>query len=67
MADYGINIGVNVQDSQLKSLTRELKELRKIEQDLAQLTKAGLVDAKNANNLRRAAKDQASKLKQESL
>lgn len=65
MADYGINIGVNVQDSQLKSLTRELKELRKIEQDLAQLTKAGLVDAKNANNLRRAAKDQASKLKQE--
>jgi len=63
--DYGINIGVNVQDSQLKSLTRELKELRKIEQDLAQLTKAGLVDAKNANNLRRAAKDQASKLKQE--
>ena len=65
MADYGINIGVNVQDSQLKSLTRELKELRKIEQDLAQLTKAGLVDGKNANNLRRAAKDQASKLKQE--
>ncbi len=65
MADYGINIGVNVQDSQLKSLTRELKELRKIEQDLAQLSKAGLVEGRNANNLRRAAKDQASKLKQE--
>ena len=42
MADYGINIGVNVQDSQLKSLTRELKELRQIEQDLAQLNKAAV-------------------------
>ena len=28
--DYGINIGVNVQSAQLKSLTRELKELRQI-------------------------------------
>ena len=65
MADYGINIGVNVQDSQLKSLTRELKELRQIEQDLAQLNKAGLVGTKKSNDLRRAAKDQASKLKQE--
>ena len=65
MADYGINIGVNVQDGQLKSLTRELKELRQIEQDLAQLNKAGLVGTKKSNDLRRAAKDQASKLKQE--
>ena len=53
--DYGINIGVNVQSAQLKSLTRELKELRQIEQDLIQLKKEGAVADKDAARLRRQA------------
>ena len=65
MADYGINIGVNVQSGQLNTLTRELKELRKIEQDLSDLKKQGLVEDKQAAQLRRRAKDQASQLKQQ--
>jgi hypothetical protein len=65
MADYGINIGVNVQSGQLNTLTRELKELRKIEQDLSDLKKQGLVEDKKAAQLRRRAKDQANQLKQE--
>ena len=65
--DYGINIGVNVQSAQLKSLTRELKELRQIEQDLLQLKKEGAVADKDAARLRRQAKDQAAQLKKETL
>jgi hypothetical protein len=65
--DYGINIGVNVQSAQLKSLTRELKELRQIEQDLLQLKKEGAVADKDAARLRRQAKDQAAQLKKATL
>ena len=65
--DYGINIGVNVQSAQLKSLTRELKELRQIEQDLVQLKKEGAVADKDAARLRRQAKDQAAQLKKATL
>ena len=65
--DYGINIGVNVQSAQLKSLTRELKELRQIEQDLIQLKKEGAVADKDAARLRRQAKDQAAQLKKTTL
>ena len=65
--DYGINIGVNVQSAQLKSLTRELKELRQIEQDLLQLKKEGAVEDKDAARLRRQAKDQAAQLKKATL
>lgn len=65
--DYGINIGVNVQSAQLKSLTRELKELRQIEQDLVQLKEEGAVADKDAARLRRQAKDQAAQLKKATL
>ena len=65
--DYGINIGVNVQSAQLKSLTRELKELRQIEQELLQLKKEGAVADKDAARLRRQAKDQAAQLKKATL
>jgi len=67
MPDYGINIGVNVQSAPLKSLTRELKELRQIEQDLIQLKKEGAVADRDAARLRRQAKDQAAQLKKVTL
>ena len=67
MADYGINIGVNVQSSQLGRLTQQLKELRKIEQDLIELQKDGLVTQKDSNNLRRKARDEISKNKKAAL
>ena len=58
MADYGINIGVNVQASQLSRLTQQLKELRKIEQDLIELQQDGLITQKASTDLRRKAKKQ---------
>ena len=67
MAEYGINIGVNVQDAKLKSLTRELNELAKIEREIQELRSEGLISAPKAQQLTRATRDQASKLKKETL
>ena len=67
MAEYGINIGVNVQDAKLKSLTRELNELAKVEREIKELRSEGLISAPKAQRLTRATRDQASKLKKETL
>jgi len=58
MADYGINIGVNVQSGSLTKLTQQLKELRAIEKDLIDIQKSGTVSQKKASDARRAAKDE---------
>jgi len=67
MADYGINIGVNVQSGQLNKLTQQLKELRAIEKDLADIQKNGTSTQKKITDARRAAKDEINKNKKAAL
>jgi hypothetical protein len=67
MADYGINIGVNVQSAQLGKLTQQLKELRKIEQDLIRIQESGVSTQKKVADARRAAKDEINKNKKAAL
>lgn len=67
MADYGINIGVNVQSGPLTKLTQQLKELRAIEKDLIDIQKSGTVSQKKVSEARRAAKDEISANKKAAL
>lgn len=67
MAEYGINIGVNVQSGQLNKLTQQLKELRAIEKDLADIQKNGTSTQKKITDARRAAKDEINKNKKAAL
>ena len=67
MADYGINIGVNVQSGSLTKLTQQLKELRAIEKDLIDIQKSGTVSQKKVSDARRAAKDEINANKKAAL
>ena len=67
MADYGINIGVNVQSGNLTKLTQQLKELRAIEKDLARIQQSGVSTQKKVTDARRAAKDEINKNKKAAL
>ena len=67
MADYGINIGVNVQSGPLTKLTQQLKELRAIEKDLIDIQKSGTVSQKKVSEARRAAKDEINANKKAAL
>ena len=67
MADYGINIGVNVQSGSLTKLTQQLKQLRAIEKDLIDIQKSGTVSQKKVSEARRAAKDEINANKKAAL
>ena len=67
MADYGINIGVNVQSGSLTKLSQQLKELRAIEKDLIDIQKSGSVSQKKLTDARRAAKDEINANKKAAL
>ena len=67
MADYGINIGVNVQSGPLTKLTQQLKQLRAIEKDLIDIQKSGTVSQKKVSEARRAAKDEINANKKAAL
>jgi len=67
MADYGINIGVNVQSGNLTKLTQQLKELRAIEKDLVRIQESGVSTQKKVADARRAAKDEIDKNKKAAL
>ena len=67
MADYGINIGVNVQSGSLTKLTQQLKELRAIEKDLIDIQKSGTVSQRKVSEARRAAKDEINANKKAAL
>jgi len=67
MADYGINIGVNVQSGNLTRLTQQLKELRSIEKDLARIQESGVSTQKKVADARRAAKDEINANKKAAL
>ena len=67
MADYGINIGVNVQSGNLTRLTQQLKELRAIEKDLARIQESGSSTQKKVADARRAAKDEINANKKAAL
>ena len=67
MADYGINIGVNVQSGSLTKLTQQLKELRAIEKDLIDIQKSETVSQKKVSDARRAAKDEINANKKAAL
>tara|TARA_X000001382_G_scaffold20199_1_gene12274 strand:+ start:1565 stop:4351 length:2787 start_codon:yes stop_codon:yes gene_type:complete len=67
MADYGINIGVNVQSGSLTKLSQQLKELRAIEKDLIDIQKSGSLSQKKLTSARRAAKDEINANKKAAL